>query len=248
MTMKLLAAVLGAVLVSPAAFAGDGHWSYEGPTGPSHWAKLDASFHACEIGKSQSPVNIDTKSVEILPIPPIEFSYSATLTGVANNGHTIQIDLPDAGSAHIDGVEYKLLQVHFHAPSEMTIDGKAYPLVAHLVHKDAVGKLAVIAVPFVEGAENGALRPVFANLPVKTGAMTALPSPFDAAELLPEDRNFYALTGSLTTPPCSEDVRWRILKAPAELSSAQLAVFRKLYPSNARPVQPLNGRKVQASH
>ncbi len=248
MTMKLLAAaVLGTALVSPAAFAADAHWAYEGHSGAAHWAELDKAFETCRSGRSQSPVNITTGDAEASTLQRIKFNYAATVAEVVNNGHTIQIDLPKAGSARIDDVEYKLVQMHFHTPSEMTIDGHAYPLVAHLVHRDAGGRLAVVAVLFAEGRENATLKPVFANLPAREGEARALESPFDVTGLLPDDQAYYALMGSLTTPPCSEDVRWRILKTPVELAPAQVAAFRKLYTINARPVQPLNGRKVHAS-
>jgi carbonic anhydrase len=156
------------------------------------------------------------------------------------------VNLPAAGSATLDGVEYKLLQFHFHTPSEEKIDGKSYPLVAHLVHKNAEGQLAVVAVLFKAGKENAALKPVFDHLPAKEGETRKLDVAVDAADLLPANRAYYAFTGSLTTPPCSEEVRWQVLKTPVELSSSQLAAFRKLYRMNARPVQPLNGRKVLA--
>ncbi len=155
----------------------------------------------------------------------------------------MQVNLPAGGAASIDGVEYKLLQFHFHTPSEEKFDGKPYPLVAHLVHKSAQGQLAVVAVLFKVGKENAALKPVFDKLPPKEGDTLALEA-INLADLLPADPSYYAFMGSLTTPPCSEDVRWQVLKTPVTLSAAQLAAFRKLYKMNARPVQPLNGRKV----
>ena len=165
---------------------------------------------------------------------------------MVNNGHTIQVNLPAAGAVTLDGVEYKLLQFHFHTPSEEKIDGKAYPLVAHLVHKNAQGQLAVVAVLFRVGKENTALKPVFEHLPTKESETFKLGLDINSADLLPANRAYYAFMGSLTTPPCSEEVRWQVLKTPVELSASQLAAFRRLYQMNARPVQPLNGRKVLA--
>jgi carbonic anhydrase len=157
------------------------------------------------------------------------------------------VNLPAGSNVNIDGKPYQLLQFHFHTPSEERINGKSYPLVAHMVHKNAEGKLAVVAVLFRQGKENAALKPVFDALPGAEGEKAALGNGFDAAALLPKDRAYYAFTGSLTTPPCSEEVTWRVLKTPVEISASQLAAFRKLYPMNARPVQPLNDRSVEAS-
>ena len=178
---------------------------------------------------------------------PLDFKYAKSGAEVVNNGHTIQVNLADAGTLNLDGSAYKLLQFHFHTPSEEKINGRAYPMVAHLVHKNDDGKLAVVAVLLTQGKANAALNPVFANLPKTEGAKKALDSGLDVAELLPAERGYYKFVGSLTTPPCSEGVRWQVLKTPVQVSAAQIASFRKLYKMNARPVQPLNDRKVEES-
>jgi carbonic anhydrase len=159
----------------------------------------------------------------------------------------VEINLASAGGIAVPSGEYKLVRFHFHAPNEEKINGKNYPLVAHLVHKSADGKLAVVAVLFNIGAENEALKNVFDNMPAKTGETKSLEGPIDIASLLPADRGYYTYMGSLTIPPCSEGVHWYVMKNPVTLSSQQLAAFKKLYAMNARPVQPLNGRKVEVS-
>ena len=248
MKSKLLLAAACALSVAPLAFAqGHAHWSYKGRDSAAHWAELDESFKLCKLGKQQSPINVVTRAVEKAPgAKPLGFAYTADAGEVVNNGHTIQVNLPAAGSITLDGVEYKLVQFHFHTPSEEKIDGKAYPLVAHLVHKSADGQLVVVAVLFKAGRENAALKPVFDHLPAKEGETLKLDAAINPADLLPADRGYYAFMGSLTTPPCSEEVHWQVLKTPVELSGSQLAAFRKLYRMNARPVQPLNDRKILA--
>ena len=248
MRSKLFLAAACALSVVPLAFAeGQAHWSYKDHGGAAHWGQLDKSFKTCKLGRHQSPINVDTRvTKKAADAKPIGFAYTAGPGEVVNNGHTIQVNLPAAGSVSLDGVEYKLLQFHFHTPSEEKIDGKAYPLVAHLVHKNAQGQLAVVAVLFKVGKENTALKPVFEHLPAKEGETFKLGLDINSADLLPAKRAYYAFTGSLTTPPCSEEVRWQVLKTPVELAASQLAAFRRLYQMNARPVQPLNGRKVLA--
>ncbi|QBE62181.1 carbonic anhydrase [Pseudoduganella lutea] len=242
--VKLVVAALAALTVTTSAGAADkgAHWEYEGKAGAAHWGELAPDFAACRQGKAQSP--IDIRASKAGTVAPISFDYRASSADIVNNGHTVQIDLADGGAIDVGGTSYRLVQFHFHTPSEEAFNGRRYPLVAHLVHKSDAGELAVVAVLFKKGRENAALAPVFAGLPATAGEKHTTDDDFDPASLLPEQRSYYGYTGSLTTPPCSEGVRWHILKQPVEVSPAQLAAFRKLYRMNARPVQPLNGRVV----
>ena len=219
------------------------HWTY-GEV--KEWGTLAPAYAECKLGKTQSPIDIQTKSVQKASLTPIKTTYKAAAAEVVNNGHTIQVNLTDAGTAIVPSGEYQLLQFHFHTPSEEKINGKNFPLVAHLVHKNADGKLAVIAVLFKEGKENPALTSIFATMTAKEGK-AALPGSFDTTSLLPATLGYYSFTGSLTTPPCSEGVAWQVLSTPVEISKTQIATFHKIYKNNARPVQPLNGRVVQES-
>ena len=240
--------VCALVAAAPVRAADAPHWDYQGHGGAAQWAELDKSFATCKLGKFQSPVNLETAKVAKAAQPqPIGFAYKAGTAAVANNGHTIQVNLSDGGAITVGGAEYKLLQFHFHTPSEEQFDGQSYPLVAHLVHKGAQGQLAVVAVLFKTGKENSALKPVFDRLPAQAGSTVQLEAALKASDLLPADRAYYGFMGSLTTPPCSEEVRWHVLRTPVEMSAAQLAAFKKLYAMNARPVQALNGRPVVLS-
>ena len=69
----------------------------------------------------------------------------------------------------------------------------------------------------------------------------------NAASLLPATLGYYAYSGSLTTPPCSEGVRWLVLKTPSPVSDREVEIFAARYPNNARPIQPRNGRQVLSS-
>lgn len=228
------------------AFASDAapHWTY---SEVGEWGALAPAYAECKLGRAQSPIDIQTKSVQKVSLTPIKTNYKASVAEVVNNGHTIQVNLTDAGIATVPSGEYRLLQFHFHTPSEEMINGKSFPLVAHLVHKNANGKLAVIAVLFKEGKENPALTSIFTAMTAKVGK-AVLPGSFDTTSLLPGTFGFYSFTGSLTTPPCSEGVAWQVLNAPVEISNGQIAAFHKIYKNNARPAQPLNGRVVQESN
>jgi carbonic anhydrase len=230
--------------LSLAAFAEGPHWTYEGEHGPSHWAELDKSFSECKLGHAQSPIDIRGARPKA-DAPDLDFHYQATPLSIINNGHTVQVLESDAGTLMIGDHSYKLAQFHFHTPSEERIQGRAYDLVAHLVHKDDAGKLAVVAVLFKAGHENAALKTVFDNMPVGAGPEHKVDGMnFNVADLLPEKHSYYHFQGSLTTPPCSEGVAWYVLKMPVEASRAQIGLLHKLYEHNARPVQALNGREV----
>lgn len=247
--MKLNAVVvaLGLVASSFAVQAADkaAQWGYTGKTGAENWGDLDPAFSTCKSGKEQSPINI--KDVVPGNLAPLDFNYTGSPAEIVNNGHTIQVNLNAGGSLKLADGEYKLVQYHFHTPSEEQVNGVHFPMVAHLVHKSDAGNLAVVAVLFKEGKENAALKQVFANMPVKAGANKAMNGDHNAEAMLPTDLTYYAFKGSLTTPPCSENVRWHVLKTPAEVSKEQINAFKTLYPMNARPVQPLNNRQVQIS-
>ena len=222
------------------------HWDYGAEHGPAHWAEMKTDYRTCGVGKHQSP--IDIRDAEKAALPEIRFSYQSSEPKIVNNGHTIQVAVPPGSTISVGDHAYELQQFHFHTPSEEAVAGKRAPLVAHFVHKDAEGKLAVVAVLFEVGAPSAALAPVFGKMPHHADTTVTLKeTSIDPAAVLPAQRGYWEFEGSLTTPPCSEGVRWLVLRQHATLSKAQLEAFRKLYPDNARPLQPLNGRTVRAS-
>ncbi len=239
LSIGLLSSTL-AVAASPAS-----HWEYTGEKGAAHWSEVDPAFATCAMGHLQSPINID-HAVKA-DLPPLNFHYGSAAPTIWNNGHTVQVNLPAGNTLDVGGQTYELLQFHFHTPSEERIKGKSTPMVVHLVHKNAAGELGVVAVLIQAGAANAALTPVFQHLPRPGEKITVDALSLDLAALLPKTLGYYDFAGSLTTPPCSEGVHWMVLKTPATLSAAQIAAFRKLIGSNARPVQPLNGREVKES-
>ena len=149
----------------------------------------------------------------------------------------------------LDGEHYDLLQFHFHGPSEHTVNGKPTPMEVHLVHKNTQGGFAVVGVMMTAGKEHAAIKKVWSSMPDKVGSKVNNEKVFvNGTELLPDSRSYYHYSGSLTTPPCSEGVRWYVMQAPIEVSKDQIAKFKSVIEFNARPVQGLNGRKVQESN
>lgn len=223
------------------------HWGYMDEIGPAHWGDLSEEYILCKEGQHQSPIDITTSEVMEEELPPLEIAYSDTSLSIVNNGHAIQVNYDAGSTLTIDGNTYELLQFHYHSPSENTVDGKAFPMEAHYVHKNEKGELAVLAVFYEEGDANALMDTLWANVadphePKSTSEIT-----LNGKDLLPDDLSYYTWNGSLTTPPCSENVRWFLLRTPPTLSSEQLEAFNAFYDGNARPVQPLNGRVIKVS-
>jgi carbonic anhydrase len=219
------------------------HWSYAGEGGPAQWGSMKPDNRMCSVGQRQSPIDIrDGIKVEL---EPIQFDYRPTQFRVIDNGHTVQVNLEPGNSIVIGGRRYDLVQFHFHRPSEERINSRQFDMVAHLVHKDVQGRLAVVAVLMEQGMVNPMVQLVWNSLPLEKNTEQYAPVMLDMNRMLPEQRHYYTYMGSLTTPPCSEGVLWLVMKQPASMSPEQINIFSRLYPMNARPIQPTGGRLIK---
>ncbi len=225
----------------------DAHWSYEGATGPEYWGKLSASYSLADTGKKQSPVNIDTSKLVADKLPELIFSYrSKERPDFINNGHTLQHQQEEDGSEiEVAGKHYKLEQFHLHSPSEHTVDGKYFPVELHMVHKAEDGEVAVLAIFYKAGESSQALKYVaHAKLPEKEGDKTVMKQGIRLRDLVPAQPDYYTYSGSFTTPPCSEGVKWFILKQALEAEEKLLDTIAEILKHNNRPAQDLEGREV----
>ena len=228
------------------AHGGEVHWSYEGETGPQNWGKLKPEFSTCAIGKRQTPINIEDSATLHGPAEALQFNYNPSGGSVVNNGHTVQVDLQGDNSLTVRGTLYRLVQFHFHTPSEEQVNYRASSMVAHLVHKSADGQLAVVAVLLDIGTSNPVINTVWTYMPLDVNDRVRLPAEsIDLNDFLPKDQRYYQFMGSLTTPPCTENVLWNVIKQPVPISREQIRLFQQLYPANARPVQPVNNRPIR---
>jgi carbonic anhydrase len=223
----------------------DVHWAYGGEGAPEHWGEIKPDYRLCKIGTRQSP--IDIRDGIRVDLEPIRFDYRPSGFAVLDTGHTIQVNVEAGNALEVMGRRYELLQFHFHRPSEERINGRQFDMVAHLVHKDAEGRLAVVAVLLDRGMAQPLVQTVWNNLPLEKHEPLTSPGTLDPAKLLPEDRAYYTYMGSLTTPPCTEGVLWMVLRQPMQLSGEQIEIFAKLYPMNARPLQQGSGRLIKQS-
>jgi len=225
--------------------ASNAAWSYDGSAGPDNWGKLKAEYALCASGHNQSPINLhDGIAVDL---EPIQFFYRPASFRVVDSGRHLQMSIY-GGGFNLLGKNYELIRMVFHRPSEFTVDGKTYDMDAQLVHKSEDGKQAIVTVLLEKGAENPVVQTALNNLPLDKGGEVAPPGQsIDVARLLPESRRYFTFLGSLTTPPCSEEVLWLVLKQAQQVSSEQMAIFQRLYQPNARPVQPGFGRILKES-
>ncbi|MEM8829960.1 MAG: carbonic anhydrase [Cyanobacteria bacterium P01_G01_bin.19] len=218
-------------------------WGYTGEGSPENWGDLSSTYTACKTGLQQSPIDLHSAIDANLTV--VDVDYKSIPLTILNNGHTIQVNATTGNKIKLDDEEFELLQFHFHHPSEHTVDGKPYPMEMHFVHANSKGELAVLGVFLQEGAENTPLKPVWEAMPQRKGEPKEMPGvKIDISELLPTNREMYRYFGSLTTPPCSEIVKWIVYQEPIQVSSVQIDQFRKIFPLNARPVQLLDRRFI----
>lgn len=224
------------------------HWGYTGDVAPDRWAELSPENKLCAVGTRQSPIDIrDGLPVDL---EPIAFDYRSSPFSVLDTGHTVQVNVAPGSGLTVMGRRYELQSFHFHRPSEERINGKQFEMVAHLMHRDAQGRQAIVAV-LLDRARDDKPQPliqtVWANLPLEKGEPLAAQVPIDLNQLLPAERGYYTYMGSLTTPPCTEGVLWMVMRQPVALSAQQLGIFARLYPMNARPLQAGSGRIIKES-
>ena len=234
------------VAAKPPPPANGTHWAYDGEFGPANWAKINAKWSQCGSGGRQSPIDIrDGMKVEL---EALAFDYKPSSFSVVDNGHTIQVNVGGGNFLTVQNRSYELQHFQFRRPSEERINGKSFEMAVHLVHRDAEGKLAMLAVLLERGAAHAMIQTVWNNLPLEKHDTVRPSVVLDVSELLPERRDYFTYMGSLTTPPCTEGVLWMVMKQPMQASPQQMALFSRLYPFNARPVQAHSGRVVKESN
>ena len=241
---------LAILLLSLAAVAtaqNQPNWAYQGKDGPLAWYKIDPSYRACSKGTEQSPIEIRHARLDPA-LKPIEFHYIAGPMTLTNTGRTVEVRVDPGSYIVADGVRYNLVDFEFHHPSQHTIKNKLLDMELDMVHRSAEGKYAILAVLMSEdqGFPNATLATLWEHLPARPGQTERIADMVDPAGLLPADRGYWTYMGSLTTPPCTEGVRWFVFEQPISISRAQYNAFAALYKMNSRPTQDLHGRKITA--
>ncbi|MGE0010751.1 MAG: surface-adhesin E family protein [Azoarcus sp.] len=221
-------------------------WSYGGDTGPEHWGSLRPDWKICSEGKRQSPINLQNGVA--VDLDPVKFDYRATRFRTTDTGNLLRVSVGEGMSIEVRGRRYELEYLTLHRPSEERVGGGASDMAVHFHHRSAEGRQAIVAVLLERGEHpNAMLQAVLNNLPLEKGNTYMPDVTIDLAAFLPTQPAHFLYMGSQTTPPCTEDVLWVVMKQTASLSEDQLAIFNRLYPRNSRPIQPTNGRLVLES-
>lgn len=238
------------------------HWSYvDGPGGPDNWGELSGANLACSKGKTQSPININIDNAVKVDLPALEFAYRLSPLSIVDNGHTIMVNYGEGSNLMVDGRQYRLVQFHFHKPSEEAINGERMDMVVHLVHQHHEGGLAVVGVLMTtkptpqrkswwgsddaKPKDNPLIQTLWNNIPLVKERVESPGVMINVNQLLPEEKTYFTYMGSLTTPPCSENVLWFVMKNPIAVSEEQVQNFGRIYPMNARPLQAKGDRLVK---
>jgi carbonic anhydrase len=241
----LAALVVGVITIAAAQTA---PWDYEGKRGALVWGKLDPAYKVCSKGHEQSPIDIRGARLD-KNLQPIEFHYIAGPVRLENDGHTVVVHVDPGSYMVAGGVRYDLVQFDFHHPGETPVKGKLTEMDVELLHKSADGKLAVVRVRLGEqiGNPNAVLATLWAHLPKTAGQTEKVADLVNAGGLLPADRGYWTYTGSLTTPPCTEDVRWFVFEQEISIGRDQLRAFAAMFKVNSRPLQDAHGRHIEAN-
>ncbi|XP_054794633.1 alpha carbonic anhydrase 1, chloroplastic [Prosopis cineraria] len=257
MSMTIFFLILSCALLALCTSADPVNFGYYGANGPNKWGSLSPSFSACSKGKAQSPVDLRNENIVYnKQLKPLERHYHSANASLVNNGFNIGIHFDmKVGDLRIDGQKFYLKQMHWHSPSEHRVNGKKMDAELHLVHQNEEGSFAVVGVLYKLGDSD----PVISKLEKKLvelakessagydGAHIDLGT-FDVRHMKRRSRTYYRYVGSLTTPPCKENVTWSILGKVRSISTEQIHLLKAplspQFKNNARPVQPLDGRKI----
>jgi carbonic anhydrase len=242
----IVCCTLGASAQIPKSSEGHESFSYSGDNGPGFWDEINSTC-ATTSSSRQSPINI-TKTQVDQSLTRLDTNLEGTTFTLTNPGYTVKATPATSGTLTLNGTKYTLLQFHFHTLSEHTINGSHGVMELHAVFQDENSTFAVIGVLYRIGKPNAFLTKILsAGLPQKTTSDAVTVSDLNLANAFTNLSSYYAYSGSLTTPPCSETVTWLVLKQPAELSAAQYQKFRNVLGNDFRPPQAPNGRVVRTT-
>lgn len=216
-------------------------WSYEGSSGPQSWGELDEKFKFCKIGYNQSPIDIKDKFGD----SDLKFSYKLSDVEKEKKNYVMNVNFDGQNLLFRGKKKYLLNRISFHHPSEHLVNGKAHSLELQIAHKSEDEQWLIVGIFLEVGKENPEFKKLINLLTAKEKAK-GQEGKFDLSKIVKENDQIFFYDGSITTPPCTEGVKWYIMKTPIEISKEQMnqiiksAIFVK---SNARPVQEFHPEK-----
>jgi len=190
----------------------------------------------------------------------IDYDYEGSFL-VTNNGHSIKI-IPQDDQVYtitINNKEYKFLQFHLHGASEHTEKGKHPEMEMHLVHQADDGSYAVLGM-FIDGQRISSIDKKGKgrkSYDITSNEINEEFSKIFTEQILPKEKDqgeytvnlnlskiinplmdskIYEYEGSLTTPPCTEGVTWKVFKKHIIIPREDIQNFQEIYNFNYRPV------------
>ncbi|MCP3869499.1 MAG: carbonic anhydrase family protein [Gammaproteobacteria bacterium] len=223
-------------------------WAYQGDKGPDHWGEMSPYYATCGTGKNQSPIDIQRTLNHRLP--NLSFSYRSSPLTILNDGHTIRVHYEPGSYLSVGSRKYQLLQFHFHTPGEHTFGGQRPDMVMHLVHQNQQGEVVEVAVPMIAGVRrNAMMERLLRYLPLSPGENHYYRNVgIKPIFLLPSDRSYSTYRGSMTEPPCTENVTWILFNTALEVSAPGIERFRQIMGQSNRPIQATNNRPVYSDY
>lgn len=247
------------------ALTNDGAYSYDilSRKDPTNWGNI-AGFEICAGGQSQSPIDFPA-DVDILPLfnaPKPNLGWSTMKLQPQIENWSLNCNKSNScGYTTLAKERFYVQGLHFHAPSEHTLHGKQYPLEVHLVHRSASGDLAVIATMFDYPPEQPYRNLIRVHKQKEQGSNKLLQKIWtqlfsskqkfvkaDFRNLVRWNYGVCSYNGSLTTPPCTENVWFFMQLKVQQVSRQQVNMYAKSVGSpldgTNRPLQPRNNREV----
>ncbi|XP_022874799.1 alpha carbonic anhydrase 7-like [Olea europaea var. sylvestris] len=233
----------------------ESEFSYEedSKNGPAHWGEIKPEWRMCNSGSTQSPIDLLNERVEVVShLGRLHRDYKPSNATLINRGHDMMLSWEaGAGSIQINGTLYQLRQCHWHSPSEHTLNGRRFDLEIHMVHESMDNRTAVIGIMYKIGRPDSFLSMMKQDFKalVDTRNVERAVGIIDPKLIKLGSRKYYRYIGSLTVPPCTQDVSWTILRKVRTVTREQVKLFREAvhdeYETNARPIQPINHRRIK---
>uniref|UniRef100_A0A2N9GWM6 Carbonic anhydrase n=1 Tax=Fagus sylvatica TaxID=28930 RepID=A0A2N9GWM6_FAGSY len=221
--------------------------------GPARWGELRPEWSSCGHGTMQSPIDMLNERVEVVShLGRLKRNYKPSYATLKNRGHDMMMKWEGgAGYIQINDTQYVLQQCHWHSPSEHTINGRRFDLEVHMVHESSDGKIAVVGIMYKIGRPDSFLSSMMDHLAAITDTTEAENEVgvVDPRDIKMGSRKYYRYKGSLTVPPCTENVSWTMVGKVRTVTQEQVKLLRVAVhddsATNARPLQPINKRSVR---
>lgn len=217
-------------------------WNYNNQ---ESWHKLNENYHLCGKGKMQSPINIIptiTTSQE-----PLKFRYGEGSYNMSKTDRKVRVkSIPNKSFIIYGNEKYEYVEMHVHVPSEHSVKGIHYRMELQMVHKNHQNnRLAIVSVLVKRGKYNNHIHEIISRIrTIFRNYNIPMIYPINHTHFIPKKQTYYKYNGSITTPPCTENVTWFIFDNYIEASDEQIKFVTKNIKKNNRQTKDLGSRII----